>query len=295
MIRAGSQLALERPDVALHRITCPAVDPRQREAFALASDSCGSVATAADAQQRLRTVQTGEGLRQVAVIEGVAQPRPRAAFELQRRGSDPRGVACGPHVELTSQRAVDRHAELSVRGVGQIASQYDYNQAASIAITNQTTNPGALQGDPVTTSRNGEIVATKLPVFICPSDPTDPFQPAASDFYAIKTGSGLRGARTNYDFSTNCRVDCNFWASLPANQRHLFGENSRTGLADVKVVTTLCPGGKERMRRLLAMVEHGHFDPSPLITHTFPLAEIVAAYELFGSLKDGVMKIAIRP
>jgi prepilin-type N-terminal cleavage/methylation domain-containing protein len=118
--------------------------------------------------------------------------------------------------------------------VGQIATQYDYNQAASIAITNQTTNPGAIQGDPVTTSRNGEIVAMKLPVFICPSDPNDPFQPANSDFYAIKSGSGLRGARTNYDFSTNCRVDCNYWKFLPTNQRHLFGENSRTGLADVK-------------------------------------------------------------
>ena len=67
------------------------------------------------------------------------------------------------------------------------------------------------------------------------------------------------------------------------------------GIADIKVVTTLCPGGKERMRRLLGMVEHGHFDPSPLITHTFPLAEIVAAYELFGSRKDGVMKVAIGP
>jgi len=67
------------------------------------------------------------------------------------------------------------------------------------------------------------------------------------------------------------------------------------GLADVKIVTTLCPGGKERMRRLLGLVEHGKFDPSPLITHTFQLAEIVAAYELFGSRKDGVMKIAIRP
>jgi threonine dehydrogenase-like Zn-dependent dehydrogenase len=67
------------------------------------------------------------------------------------------------------------------------------------------------------------------------------------------------------------------------------------GLSDVKVVTTLCPGGKERMRRLLSMVEHGKFDPSPLITHTYALNEIVAAYELFGSRSDGVMKVAIRP
>ena len=67
------------------------------------------------------------------------------------------------------------------------------------------------------------------------------------------------------------------------------------GLADVKITSTLCPGGKERMRRLLSMVENGKFDPSPLITHTFPLNEIVAAYELFGSRGDNVMKIAVRP
>jgi prepilin-type N-terminal cleavage/methylation domain-containing protein/prepilin-type processing-associated H-X9-DG protein len=117
--------------------------------------------------------------------------------------------------------------------VGQIATQYDYDQAASTAITNQNTNPGAIQGDPVTTSRNGEIVATKLSVFLCPSDPSDPFQPAGG-LYGIKTGSPLRGARTNYDFSTNCSVDCNFWKSLATNARHMFGENSRSGLADCK-------------------------------------------------------------
>jgi len=27
---------------------------------------------------------------------------------------------------------------------------------------------------------------------------------------------------------------------------------------DRKVVTTLCPGGKERMRRLMELVRHGH-------------------------------------
>jgi prepilin-type N-terminal cleavage/methylation domain-containing protein len=117
--------------------------------------------------------------------------------------------------------------------VGAIATQYDYNQAASSAITNQTTNPGAIQGDPER-SGNAKVVSTKLPVFLCPSDPSDPFQPTGSQFYSITPTTSLRGARTNYDFSTNCRVDCNFWASLPVIQRHLFGENSRTGLADVK-------------------------------------------------------------
>jgi len=67
------------------------------------------------------------------------------------------------------------------------------------------------------------------------------------------------------------------------------------GLGDQKIVTTLCPGGKERMRRLMELVRHGKLDLVPLITHRFPLDRIVEAYELFGKRKDGVMKVAIRP
>ena len=67
------------------------------------------------------------------------------------------------------------------------------------------------------------------------------------------------------------------------------------GLGDYKIVTTLCPGGKERMRRLMAMVQSKRFDPTPLLTHTFSLDQIVEAYDLFGSRRDGVLKVAIRP
>jgi threonine dehydrogenase-like Zn-dependent dehydrogenase len=67
------------------------------------------------------------------------------------------------------------------------------------------------------------------------------------------------------------------------------------GIGDYKIVTTLCPGGKERMRRLMAMVQSKRFDPTPLLTHTFSLDQIVEAYDLFGSRRDGVLKVAIRP
>ncbi len=67
------------------------------------------------------------------------------------------------------------------------------------------------------------------------------------------------------------------------------------GLGDHRVVTTLCPGGKERMRRLIATVESGRFDPLPLITHRFALDDIVEAYDLFSHRRDGVLKVAIRP
>jgi threonine dehydrogenase-like Zn-dependent dehydrogenase len=67
------------------------------------------------------------------------------------------------------------------------------------------------------------------------------------------------------------------------------------GLGDHRIVTTLCPGGKERMSRLIAMVRSGRFDPTPLLTHRFPLAEIGEAYRVFSNRLDGVLKVAIVP
>jgi alcohol dehydrogenase len=72
-------------------------------------------------------------------------------------------------------------------------------------------------------------------------------------------------------------------------------ESFAAGLANQKIITTLCPGGKERMRRLIELVRHGHLDLVPLITHTFSLDKIVDAYKLFGERLDGVIKVAIRP
>jgi alcohol dehydrogenase len=67
------------------------------------------------------------------------------------------------------------------------------------------------------------------------------------------------------------------------------------GLGDHRIVTTLCPGGKERMRRLIATVQSGRFDPLPLITHRFGLDDIEEAYDLFSNRRDGVLKVAINP
>jgi alcohol dehydrogenase len=67
------------------------------------------------------------------------------------------------------------------------------------------------------------------------------------------------------------------------------------GLGDHTIVTTLCPGGKERMERLMRMVAAGRFDPTPLVTHRFALSDIADAYALFSERRDGVLKVAIRP
>lgn len=61
------------------------------------------------------------------------------------------------------------------------------------------------------------------------------------------------------------------------------------GLSDKSIVTTLCPGGKERMRRLMRLVETGRIHLTSLFTHRFPLARIKAGYDLTGD----VLKVAV--
>ena len=67
------------------------------------------------------------------------------------------------------------------------------------------------------------------------------------------------------------------------------------GLGDHKILTALCPGGKERMRRLMAVIDSGRVDLGALVTHEYKLDDIVAAYDLFAHQRDGVLKIAIKP
>lgn len=65
------------------------------------------------------------------------------------------------------------------------------------------------------------------------------------------------------------------------------------GLGDHTIRTTLCPGGKERMRRLMSVIASGRLDTRPLVTHRFKLDDIENAYELFANQRDGVLKVAI--
>lgn len=43
----------------------------------------------------------------------------------------------------------------------------------------------------------------------------------------------------------------------------------------------------------LALIKEGKINTEPLITHTYPLAQIEEAYDLFENKKDGVIKVAI--
>ncbi len=67
------------------------------------------------------------------------------------------------------------------------------------------------------------------------------------------------------------------------------------GLGDNRIITSLCPGGKERMRRLMSTIEGGRVDLEPLVTHRYSLDDIEEAYDLFSNQRDGVLKVAVTP
>jgi alcohol dehydrogenase len=67
------------------------------------------------------------------------------------------------------------------------------------------------------------------------------------------------------------------------------------GLGDQRIVTTLCPGGKERMRRLMELIARRRVDLEPLVTHRFALEQIEEAFDLFSHQRQGVLKIALHP
>lgn len=62
------------------------------------------------------------------------------------------------------------------------------------------------------------------------------------------------------------------------------------GMSDKTIRTGLCPGGKERMKRLLRLIEMGRVDPTPMTTHTFRLDELDKAFHMMETKEDGIIK-----
>jgi threonine dehydrogenase-like Zn-dependent dehydrogenase len=62
------------------------------------------------------------------------------------------------------------------------------------------------------------------------------------------------------------------------------------GMNDKAIHTALCPGGSERMVRLLRLMQSGRIDPTPMTTHTFAFDQIEDAFELMASKGDGIVK-----
>lgn len=62
------------------------------------------------------------------------------------------------------------------------------------------------------------------------------------------------------------------------------------GMSDKTIRTGLCPGGRERMTRLLRLIGSGRIDPTALTTHKFRFNEIERAFELMATKGDNIIK-----
>lgn len=62
------------------------------------------------------------------------------------------------------------------------------------------------------------------------------------------------------------------------------------GMSDKTIRTGLCPGGRERMERLLRLLDRKRIDPTPLTTHRLPFADVERAFQMMASKSDGVIK-----
>lgn len=112
-----------------------------------------------------------------------------------------------------------------------IYDQYDSNQAAGHYTAG--TLAGTIVGDAVS-SGNGQLISQPLRVLTCPSETGSLFHPANGTHYVIKNGSGLTGAKTNYDFSViNDYYGCNKWPSRSRTTRRMFEDNSYCRFRDV--------------------------------------------------------------
>ncbi|MFC3476594.1 NAD(P)-dependent alcohol dehydrogenase [Halobacterium litoreum] len=67
-------------------------------------------------------------------------------------------------------------------------------------------------------------------------------------------------------------------------------EDWGVGMAEKDIVTGLCPGGRLRLERLLALIDSGRVDPTPMTTHEFAFENTDEAFELMESKEDGVIK-----
>ena len=78
-----------------------------------------------------------------------------------------------------------------------------------------------------------------------------------------------------------------------ADDLNLSKEGFLAGVGDKRIITTSCPGGKERLRRLLVTLKNNRIDLTPLITHRFKFKDIGKAFEIFGKKLENVLKVAI--
>jgi threonine dehydrogenase-like Zn-dependent dehydrogenase len=62
------------------------------------------------------------------------------------------------------------------------------------------------------------------------------------------------------------------------------------GMSDKTIRTALCPGGTERMARLMRLIQSKRVDPLPMTTHRFKFADIEKAFRMMRTKEDGMIK-----
>lgn len=72
--------------------------------------------------------------------------------------------------------------------------------------------------------------------------------------------------------------------------RHVPREEWGVGMAEIDIVTDLCPGGRLRIRRLLRMLETDRVDPTKMTTHEFDFDDIEEAFRMMDEKEDGIIK-----
>ncbi|MEF8936898.1 zinc-binding dehydrogenase [Halobacteriaceae archaeon SHR40] len=72
--------------------------------------------------------------------------------------------------------------------------------------------------------------------------------------------------------------------------RHIPREEWGVGMAEIDIVTDLCPGGRLRIRRLLRMLENDLVDPTKMTTHEFDFDEIETAFDMMDEKEDDIIK-----
>jgi threonine dehydrogenase-like Zn-dependent dehydrogenase len=62
------------------------------------------------------------------------------------------------------------------------------------------------------------------------------------------------------------------------------------GMKEQTIRSVLCPGGRERMSRLLRLIANKRVDPTLLTTHNFRFDQVDQAFELMSTKEDNVIK-----
>jgi isopropanol dehydrogenase (NADP+) len=70
----------------------------------------------------------------------------------------------------------------------------------------------------------------------------------------------------------------------------ILGSSWGMGMKEQTIRSVLCPGGKERMLRLMKLIENQRVDPTRLTTHRFRFEQLDEAFELMRSKGENIIK-----